>query len=100
MKSLLLAVSMAAAFGANAMSVTTTAKDVCITVKQEKEYTKVEASKISPQVLSELETKYEGYTISEAYQAKDGEYKIALGKGSTSLTVYYKSNGEFVKEQK
>ena len=99
MKSLLLAVSIMAALSTNAMAVKQTIA-ISITVNQEKEYTKVEASKISPQVLKELEMKYDGYAITEAFQAKDGEYKIALSKGSTRLTVYYKSNGEFVKEQK
>lgn len=99
MKNLFLTAAFVLALGTTA---TATAKsiDTVVTVKQEKEYTKVEASKVSAQVLKEIETKYEGYTIAEAAQAADGEYRLSLAKDSKKLTVYYKSNGEFVKEVK
>ncbi len=99
MKNLFLAAAFILALGTTA---TATAKniDTVVTVKQEKEYTKVEATKVSAQVLKEIETKYAGYSITDAAQAADGEYRLVLEKGSTKLTVYYKSNGEFVKEQK
>jgi hypothetical protein len=99
MKNLFLAASLVLALGANA-AITTTSINTVITVKQEKEYAKIEASKVSAQVLKEIETKYAGYSIAEAAQAADGEYKLTLTKDTTKLTVHYKSNGEFVKEQK
>ena len=102
MKNLFLAASLALAFGANAAILAVTIEPVVITTitTQEKEFTKVEPSKVSDQVMKEINTKYEGYTISEAYQAEDGEYKLVLTKKDEKLTVHYKSNGEFVKERK
>ena len=101
-KNLFLADSLALAFGANAAILAVTIEPVVITTitTQEKEFTKVEPSKVSDQVMKEINTKYEGYTISEAYQAEDGEYKLVLTKKDEKLTVHYKSNGEFVKERK
>ena len=99
MKKLFLAASLVVALGANAANIASSINTVAI-VKQEKEYAKIEASKVSAQVLKEIETKYAGYTIAEAAQATDGEYKLTLTKDATKLAVYYKNNGEFVKEQK
>lgn len=99
MKKLFLAASLVIALGATAANVASSI-ETTVTVKQEKEYAKIEASKVSAQVLKEIETKYAGYTIAEAAQAADGEYKLTLTKDTTRLAVYYKNNGEFVKEQK
>lgn len=99
MKNLFLTAALVLALSVNAAT-TTIVSNTVITEKQEKEYTKVEPSKVSAQVLKEIETKYEGYTISEASQAKDGEYKLVLTRDGKIVTVYYKNNGEFVKEQK
>ena len=99
MKNLFLAASLALAIGANAALPAIASEPVAIT-KQEKEFIKVESSRVSAQAIKEINTKYEGYTIAEAYQAEDGEYKLVLTKKDEKLTVHYKSNGEFVKERK
>ena len=62
MKNLFLAASLALAFGANAAILAVTIEPVVITTitTQEKEFTKVEPSKVSDQVMKEINTKYEG----------------------------------------
>ena len=99
MKNLFLTAALIFAIGANA-NVATSVSTKPVTEKQEKEYTKIETSKIPAAVQQEITTKYDGYKISEAAVSVDGEYKISLAKDAKSVIVYYNSAGEFVKETK
>ena len=99
MKNLFLTAALVLTLGANATVVTSnTIKPA--TEKQEKEYKKIETSKVPAAVLQELSTKYEGYSITEAAVSEDSEYKISLAKDSKTVIVYYNAAGEFVKETK
>lgn len=99
MKNLFLSAALVLALGVNA-NVTTTVNTKPGTEKQEKEYKKIEASKIPAAVKQEIDTKYEGYAITEAAASADSEYKITLTKDSKTVIVYYNSAGEFIKKTK
>ena len=98
MKNLFLSAALVIALAANATTTTTTAVNTTINANQDKEYTKTDATKVSAEVLKAVSAKYSGYSVTEAYVAEDGEYKLVLVKDGKSVTAYYKSTGEFVKE--
>ena len=99
MKNLFLTAALVLALGANANVIKATVIKPVIE-KQEKEYKKIEASKIPAAVQQEITTKYDGYKISEAAVSVDSEYKISLTRDAKTVIVYYNSAGEFVKETK
>lgn len=102
MKNLILAASLVFALSASAMfpinKESVNASVVCF--NQEKEYKKIDTADVPANALKEISTKYSGYTITEAYVAEDGEYKVVLAKDKTTLKVYYSATGEYVKEEK
>lgn len=68
---------------------------------QEKVYNKIEAKDVPAEILKEITEKYPGYTVNTAFKSEDGsDYKLVLGKDTTSVTVFYNAKGEFEKEQK
>ena len=92
---------IAFALGGLLAGATTNKLNVPVSIeKQEKVYTKTTTDKVPVTVLKEISEKYEGYNISAAYVAEDGEYKLELAKETTVVTVFYNAKGEFVKEQK
>jgi len=99
MKNIFLTAALVLALGVNA-NVTNTTATKAVTEKQEKEYKKIETAKIPAAVKQEIDTKYEGYAITEAAASADGEYKISLTKAAKKVIVYYNSAGEYVKETK
>jgi hypothetical protein len=101
MKTIFLTAALVFAMGSNANSTTSTIN--CKTIafeKQDKDYQKIETSKIPAAVKQEIDTKYEGYTISEAAASADSEYKVTLTKADKAVVVYYNSTGEFIKKTK
>jgi hypothetical protein len=67
---------------------------------QEKDYTKVQQAEIAPAVLKEAVGKYKGYELVEALKATDGsDYKLVLTKDGKDVAAYFKSTGEFIKEE-
>lgn len=67
---------------------------------QDKDFAKVQQSQIAPAVLKEAVAKYKDYALVEALAATDGsEYKLVLTKDGKDVAAYYKSNGEFIKEE-
>lgn len=99
MKDLIMAAAVVLTLSANA-SISTVAKNNVVTVNQEKEYKKIEESKVPALILKEISTKYEGYAISDAAVSIDNEYRITVTKDSKSTKVYFTGTGEFVKEEK
>lgn len=99
MKKIFLTAALVLALGANAKQVTISTTAFTHEVKQEKEYKKIDTTAVPVAVLKEISTKYSGYIISEAFASEDGEYKLALAKDKKTVTVYYNSEGEFVKER-
>jgi len=67
------------------------------TVTQEKQYTKIDVSKVSKEALEKIKKGYGNYTIKEAYVAADGEYKLILTKDGTDLTATFTSAGDLIK---
>ena len=99
MKNLLMAAAVVLTLSANA-STSFVAKNGVATEKQDKEYKKIEESKVPALILKEIATKYEGYTITDTAVSIDNEYRITVNKDSKSTKVYFTGTGEFVKEEK
>lgn len=102
MKNLILAASLVFSLSASAMLPINnkSGNTTVISYNQEKEYKKIDTTDVPANALKEISTKYSGYTITEAYVAEDGEYKVVLTKDKTTLKVYYSATGEYVKEEK
>ncbi|KGO87053.1 hypothetical protein Q765_07525 [Flavobacterium rivuli WB 3.3-2 = DSM 21788] len=78
---------------------TATAQPVAATADQG-DYNKIEQSQIAPAVLKTAVAKYKDYALVEALIAEDGSnYKLVLTKDGKDVAAYYKSNGEFIKEE-
>lgn len=77
-----------------------TATATTATTPQGGQYEKVEQSQIAPAVLKEAVAKYKDYALVEALAAADGSmYKLVLTKDGKDVAAYYKSSGEFIKEE-
>lgn len=64
------------------------------------DYNKIQQSQIAPAVLKTAVAKYKDYSLVEALIAEDGSnYKLVLTKDGKDVAAYYKSNGEFIKEE-
>jgi len=64
------------------------------------DYSKIQQSQIAPAVLKTAVAKYKDYALVEALIAEDGSnYKLVLTKDGKDVAAYYKSNGEFIKEE-
>jgi len=64
------------------------------------DYSKIQQSQIAPAVLKTAVAKYKDYALVEALIAEDGtNYKLVLTKDGKDVAAYYKSNGEFIKEE-
>lgn len=97
MKKIFLLALIALGFGINA-NATQVENNKEISILQEKEYKPVEPSAIPADVLKKISAKYGGYTLKEAHVAADGEYKLVVSKDEKTVTAYFSSTGEFVKE--
>jgi len=89
---------------ATTVPATTTAADATTTATASTdasgEFAKVAQNEIAPAVLKEAVAKYQGYALVEALAATDGtQYKLVLTKDGKDVAAYYKSNGEFIKEE-
>jgi hypothetical protein len=73
--------------------------DKVASVFQEKEYKKVETNEVPANILKNASTRYSGYALNEAYVSEDGEYKLVVSKDRKTVKAYYKSTGEFIKEE-
>lgn len=73
--------------------------EVMVVVHQEKEYKKVETTQVPADILKNASTRYSGFALDEAYVAGDGEYKLVLSKDGKLVKAYFKSTGEFIKEE-
>lgn len=99
MKNVFLAAALMLALATNAATVNALNHNNAITLRQEKEYKKIEQSQIPADVIKPAVTKYQGYSLVEALVAEDNsEYKLVLTKDGKDVTAFYKSNGEFIKE--
>lgn len=97
MKKIFLLAAIALGFGINA-NATQIENNKEISILQEKEYKPVEPSAIPADVLKNISAKYGGYTLKEAHVAADGEYKLVVSKDEKTVTAYFSSTGEFIKE--
>lgn len=96
MKKILLITAIALGFGINAEASDKITAEISII--QEKQYNPIEPSAIPADVLKNISSKYGGFTIKEAHIAADGEYKLILAKDEKTVTAYFSSTGEFIKE--
>ena len=101
MKNLFLTAALVLTIIANAGTITTTTVTNDVTYSyQEKEYKKITQAEIAQEVLNKAVEKYQGYALVEAFVASDGtDYKLVLTKNDKDVAVFYKSNGEFIKEE-
>jgi hypothetical protein len=103
MKKLLLfsAFLLGSPFAINAQTEKTTGtKTTTETITQpSKEYKTIDRNTVPPTALEKIGTRYGGYSIIEAYQAKDGDYKLIVSKDDKKNTAYFSSSGEFIKEE-
>lgn len=97
MKKIFLLAAIALGFGINAEA-SQPKNNTEISVTQDKEYKPVEPSAIPADVLKKISAKYGGYTLKEAHVAADGEYKLVVSKDEKTVTAYFSSTGEFIKE--
>ena len=96
MKTLFIAIAAMTASIATA-AVTTWNSQIEINITQEKQYSKIDVSKVSKQALDNIKKGYGNYTIKEAYVAADGEYKLVLTKDGTDLTATFTPAGDLIK---
>lgn len=100
MKNLFLSAALVFAIAANAATLNTIETNTTVSVYQEKEYKKITQDEIVQPVLKSAVEKYKDYALLEAFVAADGtDYKLVLTKDNKDVAVYYKSNGEFLKEE-
>jgi len=71
--------------------------DLSISIRQEKQYKKIELSEVSKDALDKIKKSYGNYTLKEAYKAEDGEYKLVLTKDGTDLTATFTPAGDLIK---
>ncbi|MBD3583671.1 hypothetical protein [Flavobacterium selenitireducens] len=100
MKKLLFISALVLGFAAtaNAQTEKTTTKTTMET-STTKQYKTIDRNTVSPTALEKIGTKYGGYSILEAFQAPDGEYKLIVSKDNKKSTAYFTSAGEFLKEE-
>ena len=67
--------------------------------EQEKEYSKLASTQVPADILKTASSRYSGYALNEAYVSEDKEYKLVLSKSGKLLKAYFKSTGEFIKEE-
>jgi len=98
MKKIFLLAIVALGFGITAEASQTKNTNTEVSITQEKEYKPVEPSAIPADILKKISAKYGGFTLKEAHVAADGEYKLILSKDEKTVTAYFSSTGEFIKE--
>ena len=98
MKRILLVTAITLGLGINANALTSKNNQIELNVTQEKTYSPIEASAIPADALKNISSKYGGYTLKEAHRSEDGEYKLILSKDGKTVTAYFSSTGEFIKE--
>lgn len=91
------ALALGFAVSANAQTEKTTKTTTETTTT--KQYKPIDRNTVAPSALEKIGTKYAGYSILEAYQATDGEYKLVVSKDNKKSTAYFTSTGEFLKEE-
>jgi len=96
MKILRIAIASMATFAATAATAPLDSK-IEFRIFQEKQYTKIDVSKVSKEALDNIKKGYGNYTIKEAYVAADGEYKLVLTKEGTDLTATFTPAGDLIK---
>lgn len=103
MKNLFLTAAMLFAFAVNAQTETTTTTAAPATTQAantQSDYQTIKQSDIAPEVLKNAVAKYKDYALVEALVANDkSKYKLVLTKDGKDVAVYYKSTGEFIKEE-
>ena len=98
MKTIFLTAAILLSLSANAITVVA-GNEVVISICQEKDYKKVETNQVPADILKQASSRYSGYALTEAYASEDGEYKLVLSKDGKTVKAYFKSTGEFIKEE-
>lgn len=98
MKTIFLTTAILLSLSANAVTAVAS-NQVVISLYQEKEYKKVETNQVPADILKQASSRYSGYALTEAYASENGEYKLILSKDAKTVKAYYKSTGEFIKEE-
>lgn len=95
MKKLFYALAILAGLSATASN--SAGYDFMLSVFQEKQYKKIDVSKVSKEAMAKIQKSYGNYIIKEAYRADDGEYKLVLTKDGTELTATFTVAGDLIK---
>lgn len=101
MKNILITASCLLALASHASKFTyNNFANLTATEQQEKGYKQVEQSTLTSEVLKSVGSKYKDYTLAGTFISTDNkDYRIILTKGDKKITAYYKSTGEFIKEE-
>jgi len=97
MKKILLSMALLFALSVTASALHVNNSDV-LTIKQEKQFKKVEISQVPADVLKAVTDKYAGYTLEEAYVSDKAVYKLILSKAGRKIEAHYSETGKFIKE--
>jgi hypothetical protein len=65
----------------------------------EVKYDKIDVSEVPETVSSSITQDYAGYEISKAFVGDDGSYKVKLKSDSEKVTVFYDSQGQFLRTE-
>jgi len=95
MRKLFLALAIMA--GLSATAAVTIKNNTVISMRQEKQYKKIEVSQVSKEALEKIKKSYGSYTIKEAHKADDGEYKLVLTKDGVDNTATFTPAGDLIK---
>lgn len=60
---------------------------------------KIEANQIPSQVLKQASIRYSGFSLNEVFVSENNEYKLVLKKNDKVINAYYKSTGDFIREE-
>ncbi|NUY80736.1 hypothetical protein HUK80_07525 [Flavobacterium sp. MAH-1] len=99
MKKLLFISALVLGFAVSANAQTEKTTKTTTETTTTKQYKPIDRNTVAPSALEKIGTKYGGYSILEAYQATDGEYKLVVSKDNKKSTAYFTSTGEFLKEE-
>jgi len=73
-----------------------------ITMTQEKavKYTEITVATLPQTVVASLTKDYSGYAIDKVFLGDDGNYKVAVSKGSIKNELIFSEKGELIKGEK
>ncbi|WP_294823726.1 hypothetical protein [uncultured Flavobacterium sp.] len=63
------------------------------------DFRKIDITAVPAGILKSVTHRYEGYSLSEAWICEEDGFKLALLKDRKHILSFYKSTGEFIKDE-